>query len=85
MKIAMKHIDNGWYAIAPSVAGKLAKASPHGRLPKHGYEIKVEYEGKKYWLARTTTWGKTVWSLRLVEPIPYGPFPLKIARSVFDR
>ncbi len=57
-----KPIDNGFLQISQQDALQLVGA--RGMLPKHGYETSVEYEGKKYWLARTPLNGKLVWSIR---------------------
>jgi hypothetical protein len=48
---------------------------PNGKLPRHGYESLVLYEGQYYWLARTVVdKSKTavqdrqvVWSIRLAK------------------
>lgn len=49
-----KYISHNHYRISDSDAGKLAKASKHGKLPKHGYEIDVNLpDGKKAVLLRT--------------------------------
>ena len=63
MKI--KLIDNGFYAISKKDANILAK----GKLSKlkYGWEKLVKLDGKEYWLARTVTGGKVVWSIREVK------------------
>lgn len=78
MNITLHHIDNGWYKIHASIAGKLAKKSVYGKLPAQGRAIKVTANGSLWWLGRTPTWGKVVWSIHSTEPVKFGPFPLKI-------
>lgn len=74
MRIKTTSIDSGWFAISDSAAGKLAKTSALGRLPRIGYETTVTYDGADYWLSRTAVkyalphikrgW---VWSIRRVR------------------
>ena len=59
-----KYIDNGFYRIAPSVAGKLVRAVGGNKLPRHGYERLMDYKGHKLILSRTRLWGAMVWSVR---------------------
>ncbi len=66
----MTYLDNGFYKISFRDAIKLGKSPLHDSiLPKHGMERAVEFEGKKYWLARTITHNDNgeriqVWSIR---------------------
>jgi hypothetical protein len=57
-------IDNGFEEISTADAKKLV---PNGKLPRHGYEALVLYEGQYYWLARTVVDKKVVWSIRLAK------------------
>lgn len=34
-----------------------------GRLPRHGYERRVEAAGRSWWLGRTQVGGQTVWHI----------------------
>lgn len=60
-----KYIDNGFWRIAPSVAGKLVNREVG--LPRHGYERLIEFKGVKMWLARARYCGAMVWSVRLAR------------------
>lgn len=53
------HISHGFYQITEADAKRLA-----GKLPRSGYEVRVEHEGKLWWLARTPLGGRWVWSIR---------------------
>lgn len=55
-------LGHGFYAISPKAAGKLAKEAGK-KLPKHGYELRVEHEGCLWWLKRTVHQGKLVWCI----------------------
>ncbi len=47
-------IDSGFYLVSDADAGRLAKASPHGELPRHGYQIEVNLpDGRQAILQRT--------------------------------
>jgi hypothetical protein len=51
---ALHYIDTGFWHISSKTASKLAKASKHGTLPRHGYEIDVTLSnGKTATLSRT--------------------------------
>lgn len=53
-KEALHYIDTGFWHISAQTAGQLAKASKHGELPRHGYEIDVTLsDGKTAKLTRT--------------------------------
>lgn len=50
----MKYLSYGHYAVTDKEAGRLAKATPRGRLPRVGYELCVDLpNGKRGWLTRT--------------------------------
>jgi len=50
----MKHISYNHYMVSDREAARLARASSHGKLPKHGYEIEVTLpDGRLAWLLRT--------------------------------
>jgi hypothetical protein len=52
----MKLIDNNHFRISDKLAGQLARENPcfgNTKLPKHGYERCVIYQGKKHWMFRT--------------------------------
>lgn len=76
--VAIRRIDNGFFHIADKTAGKLAKESAHGRLPRHGYEIDVMLpDGRKAILQRTWvqsfTWAPKrgwVWAIYAIRPFP---------------
>jgi len=51
---ALHYIDNGFWHVSNKTAGALAKASKHGQLPRHGYEIDVTLsDGRTASLKRT--------------------------------
>lgn len=82
-EIKMTHIDNGFYHISNADAAKLARSTDTAlsgtKLPKHGYEKLVTYNGQQWWLARTVISmelvkgvmkfiaPKQVWSIRLCK------------------
>ena len=57
-----KYLDNNFWIIAPSVAGKICK--PFNGLPRYGYERIVEFQGREYGVSRTGNQGKIVWAIR---------------------
>ena len=50
--MARRHISHGFYRVSDREAGQLARKTGR-RLPRHGYELAVDEDGKRYWLART--------------------------------
>lgn len=50
--MARRHISHGFYRVSDREAGSLARKAGR-RLPRHGYELAVDEDGKRYWLART--------------------------------
>ena len=59
----LTYLDNDHYRISPANAGRLVRAL-NRKLPRHGYEVAVEYDGKLWWLARTPDQGRLVWAIR---------------------
>ena len=59
-RLGASPIDTGWYKMSAKRAGRLCDH----KLPRHGYEKRVTYAGYDWWIARTTTVGKQVWSIR---------------------
>jgi len=62
------YLSHGFYRVSDREAGKLARSAGR-RLPRHGYELAVEEDGKRYWLARTPNKSHLrkrgwVWSIR---------------------
>lgn len=50
MENSMRYLSHNLYYVTDREAGKLAKASKKGRLPKPGYDILVmAYTGKGVW------------------------------------
>lgn len=78
MKIIASHIDNGFYRISDKAAGALAKLKGR-KLPRHGYEIRVEVAPcLSAWLQRTPLRYRVnapkrgwVWAIYRVEGMPY--------------
>jgi hypothetical protein len=58
----MTHLSHGFYAISNKEAGALVGGAIY--LPRPGYEKLVSYDGKYWWLCRTPSNGKVVWSVR---------------------
>ena len=50
----MVHLGYGLYYISDKRAGKLARATERGKLPRWGYELKVMLPDGLAWLRRTT-------------------------------
>jgi len=61
-----KYLDNNFWMIAPSVAGKICK--PFNGLPRYGYERIVDFQGARFAVSRTRHEGESVWTIR---PISY--------------
>jgi hypothetical protein len=57
-----RYLDNNHWLITANRAGRLCKA--FNGLPRHGYERRIDYKGKAYWVARTTVNGKSAWAIR---------------------
>lgn len=63
------------YEIAPSglrvserTARRLVRLNGNGgRLPRHGYELRVHADGRDWWLSRTREDGRQTWWLREVR------------------
>jgi len=78
MTFTCSHIDNGFYRISDKAAGALAKLKDR-KLPRHGYEIRVEVSPcLSAWLQRTPLRYRTdspargwVWSIYRVEGMSY--------------
>lgn len=63
-----RHIDHGFYRVSDKEAGQLARSCKQhgfsGSLPEHGKEKLVKHGEQYLWLARTTKFGETIWSVR---------------------
>ena len=59
-----EHIDGSFYFVTGKEAGKLVRAQGR-KLPRHGYESKVETRLGTAWLQRTMVAGKQVWAIQL--------------------
>lgn len=46
-------------------------------LPRPGYEKKIAFEGKEYWLGETVHQGKSAYWLREIFAPAFGPFPMR--------
>lgn len=56
-----KYLSSGYWQIPTKVASRLCE----GKLPRHGYEKLIVYQGKRYWISRTVNDSKSVWSMKL--------------------
>jgi hypothetical protein len=63
VKISLTYLDNDHYRISPANAGRLVRSLGR-KLPRHGFEMAVEYDGRLWWLARTQHQGRLVWAIR---------------------
>lgn len=64
---AKHYIDTGFWHITEQDAAKLARNSPHGKLPRPGYMIDVRLpDGRSAILQRTVVSGRT-WCLERQE------------------
>lgn len=50
--IELEYLDTGFWIVPDRLAKELARANHH-KLPRPGYELLVEFDGKVAWLQRT--------------------------------
>jgi hypothetical protein len=71
-KLRMKYLDNNHYVISGKAAAYLCRTTTYvhavcalntGKLPRCGRERRVSYASFEFWLKRTVTQNKVVWSL----------------------